>query len=551
MEQKMRKLEAVVGKLANGSLSPGTQQQLEQGVGEAPASNWHVADEPQLCHSRDNDQPTNHWEIVMDLESGPEVIPGFYISQTPEIGGQSGAADFISKGVVSVESAQRYFDMYRDRIDHFPYRILNDQGPASLESVRKSSPLLAAAVCTVGALHAASKDFELCYKEFVSLCAIQTFSKRSTVDDVRALCIGAFWLSDLSWTLVGTAVRIATELQLHKSIFKAMQGDRQHYLRTRLWYLIYACDHHFSIAYGRPPMTRECEAVRNVRSFLACEHATEDDARLASQVLRWSMCSKIFDKFGVNVDRPLSDEEVTHLKVFSASLDEIKAEWVDRFVENVHVGNYPRKGVTLQYHFAELYLFSHAFRGSRLGKINASSPEVGLELENAANSAVLSAESILRAVVSDTEIQSFLDGLPIYFNVMIAFAAVFLLKVSTKFSTFVKIDVEEIKSLMTALVSTLRRVSSTMHPKHLLVSITKGIDSLRNQFYPTEDSSTAEAMEQQQPGGNSDVSDAFFDWGGDQYGYPAFMGEYDFLLGQDLDFDMSLPEMSQSFPPVS
>lgn len=76
------------------------------------------------------------------------------------------------------------------------------------------------------------------------------------------------------------AVRIATEIGLHRSIFKALDGDRNHYLRTRLWYLCYVCDHQFSVAYGRPPMTRECDAIRASLKFLDTEHAVEDDARL-------------------------------------------------------------------------------------------------------------------------------------------------------------------------------------------------------------------------------------------------------------------------------
>ncbi len=552
MEKRMRRFETIVERLASDSPNLEELKKPEDQSGEALPVSQETTIEPQPSpHARNNNQLVNHWEIVMDLDSGPEAIPGFYISETPlaQLGSD---ADFISRGIVSLQSAQCYFDKYRDRIDHFPYRILNDHGPVTLESVRTTSPLLVAAVCAVGALHThtASKDFDLCYKEFVSLCAMQTFSKHNSLDDIRALCIAAFWLSDLSWTLVGTAVRMAADLQLHRSIFKAMQGDRQHYLRTRLWYLVYACDHHFSVAYGRPPMTRECEAVRNVRNFLACEHATEDDSRLVSQVLRWSICSNIFDTFGVDVDRPLSDAEVPQLRLFGTALDSVRAEWVDRFVKNVHVGNYPQKGVTLQYHFAKLYLCSHTFRGSRAGKIHLSSHAVSLERETAANAAVLSATSILRAVVSDTEIQSYLDGLPIYFNVMIAFAAVFLLKVSTKFTESVEIDVEEIKSLMTALVMTLRHVTSTMHPKHLLVSITKGIESLIQRCGLKEESSSTIAIGRQQFRDESETLDGDLDWIDDQYVDPYFMGEYDFLLGQDMNFDVHLPAPNRSYPPV-
>ena len=539
MEKKMRKLEAVVTRLANDRGSPSIVRQLNEEEGQiSPASKELDTDHEQRQNEfRDNGQQINHWEIVMDLDSGPGAIPGFYISRTPPA--QPGShMDFISKGVVSLEKAQEYFDKYQNRLDHFPYRILCDHGSVTLESVRNTSPLLAAAVCTVGALHSVSKDFDLCYREFVSLCAVQTFSKNNTLDDIRALCIGAFWLNDLSWTLIGTAVRIATELQLHKSIFKALQGDKQHYLRTRLWYLVYACDHHFSVAYGRPPMTRECEAVKSVRNFLECEHATEDDARLVSQVLRWSICSSIYDTFGVDVDRPLSDSEVPHLRRFSIALDSIRAEWVDRFIPNQHVGNYPRKGVTLQYHFAKLYLCSHVFRGFGSGQVKSRSYEVSMELDEVANAGVLAALSILRAVVSDDEIQSYLDGLPIYFNVMIAFAAVFLFKVSTKFAASVQIDTQEIKRLIATLVTTLKRVTSNMHQRHLLVSITRGIDGLLQRCGLADGVSPILPLAQPQAEIDSDPTIDGLNWSTNQSLDPYFMGEYDFLTSQDVNLDL-------------
>jgi len=96
-----------------------------------------------------------------------------------------------------------------------------------------------AAVCSVGALHLGAPDFEKCYQEFVTIAAAQSFSRRNTVEEVRGLCIGAFWLSGLEWQCIGAAVRIATDIQLHRSIFKALEGDRTHYLRTRLYYLVY------------------------------------------------------------------------------------------------------------------------------------------------------------------------------------------------------------------------------------------------------------------------------------------------------------------------
>lgn len=420
-------------------------------------------------------------EVVMDLASGASSIPGFHISPTPGNQTANANGDIISNGIITAANAERYFKTYQSRLDHFPYRILGNHSSATLDTIRKVTPLLTAAVCTVGALHIASGDFEVCYREFISLSASRSFSKSCTVDDVRALCIGAFWLSGHSWTLVASAVRIATELHLHRSIFKALQGDRMHYYRTRLYLLVYACDHHFSVAFGRLPMTRECETIRNVRKFLDCPHATPDDARLVSQVLRWSLCSQIYDSFGTEVEKPLSSSQIKELQKYSIALDSLRMEWADSFSPNIHIGDYPRKGVTLQYHFAKLYLCSHAFRctESAGGFIEPLS-----ELDEVANLAIVSALAILKAVVHDAEIQSFLDGLPIYFDTMIAFAVVFLVKVfSNNYFVSVRPDKTEVYKLLESLLATLKRVTSTMHPQHLLVKICKGIETLLQRSY--------------------------------------------------------------------
>ncbi|KAK8127527.1 Transcriptional activator of proteases prtT [Apiospora sp. TS-2023a] len=533
----MQKLQLIVERLAQNSISSDdVQQMLADESHETARDDTHVATQAAGSMHTGSSGPLG---VVMDLDSGPGAIPGFHIAEKqPQVETDS-HEDFISRGVVAVDSARGHFKKYKNRLDHFPYRILNDHAAVTFESVRMTSPLLTASVCAVGALHSASEDFDIYYREFIQSSAQKILSKQHTVDDVRALCIGAFWLSDLSWSLVGAAVRIATELQLHKSFSKAIKGDRQHYLRARLYYLVYACDHHFSVAYGRPPMTRECEAVRNAREFLKCEFATEDDARLVSQVLRWSICSNIFDTFGVDVDRPLSESDVPPLRRFSLAVDSIRAEWIDRFVPNAHVGNYPRKGVGLQYNFAKLYLCSHVFRGVSTAGFTSHAPEVAMDLEEIANSAVLAASTILRTVVSDTEIQGFLDGLPTYFDTMIAFAAVFLIKVSTKYSSVVQVDLQKIKHLLRSVLVTLKNVTSNMHTRHLLVSITAGIENLLCRCGIVSGTSAVEEQGIGAAAAREDVGPTELE----HDPTTSFsMEEYDFLFDPDMDFSLEFPD---------
>lgn len=534
-------MESVIEKMAERLQMPDLRRQLEEEVDMTQDEDAAQAAPRDLSVTAANSDQANNWEVVMDAD-GPAGIPGAVVTESPALAGKTNerlSQDIITRNVISLESAQRYCDLYRQRLDHFLYRILGDRN--SLESIRAGSPLLTAAVCTVGALHLASPEFERCYQEFVSLCSAQIFSKRNTIDDVRALCIGAFWLSGMSWALVGAAVRIATEIHLHRSIFKALQGDRTHYMRTRVYYLVYVCDHHFSIAYGRPPLSQQDEAIRGSSQFLETENATEDDARLVSQVYFWSVGSSIFETFGVDSDKPLSASLISQLRRFSISLENIRADWTERFSRNQYVGNYPRKGVGLHYHFAKLYLYSHAFRG--IGDPSFRQQDVALEIDELAHSAVLSASAILRSVVSDSEIQSYLDGLPTYFDIMIAFAVVFLLKVSTKYSSYVRVDTVEIRSLVTELVAVLKRVTAPMHARHLLKSIAKGVESLLLKSFtagiePINTISPDLRLVPTPQDTTFTFNNSSNDWMADPWNNFS-MGEFDFLSSQD--FMTNLP----------
>jgi hypothetical protein len=150
--------------------------------------------------------PSN-WEVVMD-ESGPAAMPASCVAVVPPPrgpnllpSGDRSHLDLVARGLISLEVAESFFLTYRQKLDHHLYRILIDHD--SFSSVRASSPLLTAAICTVGALHNLSTEFNICYEELIRLSSNQVFSKENTADDVRALCIGALWLSDVSSTLIG------------------------------------------------------------------------------------------------------------------------------------------------------------------------------------------------------------------------------------------------------------------------------------------------------------------------------------------------------------
>lgn len=193
MDRRLRLMETALGK---AGIELGEDDDMDEDE-----------DSPERCGStpgtaRPTQAPISHaanYEIVMDPDSGPAAIPGSVVSLIAMPGFETDRAqqDIISRGIVSIQEAQSYLDIYQNRLDHFLYRIIGDR--KNLDEVRAASPILLAAICTVGSLHLNTPKFESLYQEFVSIAAAQTFSRRNNVDDIRGLCVAAFWLSDVSW----------------------------------------------------------------------------------------------------------------------------------------------------------------------------------------------------------------------------------------------------------------------------------------------------------------------------------------------------------------
>lgn len=217
------------------------------------------------------------WNDDAIEDSGPAAIPASVVSEVTNHSSisripakESSNHDIISRGILTVAQAELLFNYYMTKHDNYIYGVL-EQG-STFTTTRSSSPVLLAAICAVASLHVLSSEipYESCYEEFVRLSASHMFSSRNNLNDIRALCIGAFWLPDISWALTTTgkhsnylhsrrfhnrpiAVRIAAELQLHRAYRRAISGDKNAYVAARLYYLVHVCDHQFSIAYGVSP----------------------------------------------------------------------------------------------------------------------------------------------------------------------------------------------------------------------------------------------------------------------------------------------------------
>ena len=284
-------------------------------------------------------------------------------------------------------------------------------------------------------------------------------------------------------------------------------------------------------------MTRDFSAITPPSHFLQSEFATEDDARLVSQVEIWTISTRIFDQFSLDPEAQLSDQLIPQLRRLSIALDTWRADWNERFQVNECVGNYPRKGVGLHFHFAKLFLCSHVFR--RAPAAEGEHLQLDPDLKEFATNAVQSATSILQIIAADHEIQSYLHGLPAYFDTMIAFTFVFLLKIRIKNPVNLRVDKAGISETLDGLATVLRNVTTAMHPRHLLTSIASSMGKLLDRFLHGAGQEAALAQPQIVP-----CPPAPFD-PDNQWLSPTdamFLENYDFLYspGAEFNFDLDL-----------
>ncbi|KAI0015301.1 hypothetical protein F4780DRAFT_784319 [Xylariomycetidae sp. FL0641] len=417
--------------------------------------------------------------------------------------------DFISRGVISEQEATELYRSFHISLNHYLWVGL-EQTHSSFASVRKSSELLTATILTVTALHipTSAETFDKCYKEFLSLISSSMFSRYHAIDDVRALCIAAFWLSEVSWKLSGHAIRIATELSLHQSFCKALEGDREHFLRARLWYMLYVCDHHFSIAYGRPPMIAESLQIREHELFLQSPFADALDRRILSQVALMQILTRVYDRFAERspphqdpAGAALGEGDFADLRSFNLAIDQWRTRWYARQEDNAYIGSFPPKGIILYSYFAKLQLNSLAVRGVSLlagagagargggggggrgtgtgtGTGSRQQRRLSTERKEFANLAIGAAASILTLVLEEADMRRALVGTPLYVHMMIAFAAVFLMKVATRWNRALGLAVEpgDVSRLLGRLVRLLR--GSVTSDRHLLHPIARGLEKM-------------------------------------------------------------------------
>jgi len=143
-------------------------------------------------------------DVTLNLSCNLGSFPGSSI-MTPTFTEQEtrfdDSGDIIGCGLITLDAAEKYFAVYRKYMEPCVSQILEEDD--CLANIRARSSLLTAAICTVGSLSTDPAGHKKCYDAFIKEASSKLFSQHNTFDDVRALCIGAFWLNKVSSALVG------------------------------------------------------------------------------------------------------------------------------------------------------------------------------------------------------------------------------------------------------------------------------------------------------------------------------------------------------------
>ncbi|KAJ5601511.1 hypothetical protein N7510_011045 [Penicillium lagena] len=259
------------------------------------------------------------------------------------------------------------------------------------------------------------------------------------------------------------------------------------YDRTRLYWLVYLCDHHSSLSHGRPPLTRDFQSLRKPREFLQSYFTNPSDLTLISQVEMWSLSSKVFDMFGADIEWHVASQRGAELAQLSNSYERWSEEWLDMlsFGDPSTTNTFSCRVFDLYFHSAKLYLYSHIFRGPSPEEDTRSklSAESTTGVNRFVQGALKSALSIVRCIVDNTQPWPWLETLPVYLGAMTAFACVVLVKASRHQGVLSQDMLQtgvDVPGYLRRLVQVLRASPVVDSPTHPLLNIARSLEVATN-----------------------------------------------------------------------
>lgn len=396
--------------------------------------------------------------------------------------------DFISRGVITLAEAGQLTKVYLSRLDHFFYGYLQEY--ADFNAIRNTSTLLALTVCVVASQHdpLGSDVFDKLSNELRNLVSSLLFRPRLGFEDIKALCMGCYWLADIAWMLTALVVRKAVSMQYHMAHLSQPTTNLDGFKKSQLWLLIYLSNEQISILQGAPSgVGRD---FVNWEAHMSSSYSSEPDLRLVSHIDLLLIFSRARELFGLDTTKQIPRILIPQLRDFNMQVDRWGAAWSGKLARNKQLGDFPSEAIKIHWRFAKFYICSHAFRGLTVGSTSGTTSRnddpsqpianqhvtLSRDLEDIAAAAISTAFDTLHLLLESDELQASLVGMPHYFHTMFAFAAVFLLKVATRYSLHVRVDIQAVLEITAKVVQVFRKAPCTR--QHLVNRISRGLSEM-------------------------------------------------------------------------
>ncbi|KAI0672819.1 fungal-specific transcription factor domain-containing protein [Trametes maxima] len=197
---------------------------------------------------------------------------------------------------VSTEEVVALFQIYFDHMNvHSP---LLDPEFHTPSLVCSRSPFLLTSICAVASrFYDARPDLHLKLSDLARKLAFQVPARGyKSVEIVQAYLINTLWgcgpvqryEQDQTWMLLGMAIRMATDLNLHRRSTavgpdtpEGRARDREVHNRERTWIFCFCLDRSFSAQMGKPYSIKEDYMIRNASQWARSPEAIPADSALA------------------------------------------------------------------------------------------------------------------------------------------------------------------------------------------------------------------------------------------------------------------------------
>ncbi|KAJ7578465.1 fungal-specific transcription factor domain-containing protein [Mycena floridula] len=247
---------------------------------------------------------------------------------------------------VSTDEVVELFNLFFDHMNMHCNLLDRDFHTPSLVCSR--SPFLLTTICAIASkFYEAKPELHLRLTELAKKLAFSVPAKGyKSVEIVQAYLLLTLWgcgaveryEQDTTWLLLGMAIRMGTDLNLHRKTAVASQDtqegrarDLEVHNRERTWLLCFCLDRSYSAQMGKPHSIKEDYIIRNVDEWCLLPTANWADPSLAAYCDLQRIVSRSLDFLYAGTDTPSglqsSCDYVLIIKTFEAQILASAKRW--------------------------------------------------------------------------------------------------------------------------------------------------------------------------------------------------------------------------------